>query len=195
MKKMTALIVSILMAIVAVRYCYLIITEEIKPVLATWSLFSVATGISMWTYMESENKKGLITNIANTTDVCATWFIFICLLIFGKEMEHGFTFFETGCLTSSALILLYWKISNRGNVANIAINAILIIGYFPTIMRLWKSSTNTESFSVWSIVLLSSVIALYNPMKEKDWLALVYASRAVILVCVILGLMIRIETM
>ncbi|HBO17133.1 MAG: hypothetical protein UR69_C0002G0212 [Candidatus Moranbacteria bacterium GW2011_GWE2_35_2-] len=193
MKRITAVVVSFLMAVVAIRYCYLIKLGEIHPVLATWLLFSLATGVGIWTYMRADSKKDVITNIANTTDVFATWSILLFLLFFGKDTRYAFSPFEILCIASVVAVLIYWRISKRANAANIAINFILVIGYLPTIVWLWKATENTESFSVWVIVLISNLTALYNPIKEKDWFALLYASRAVILVSAIIGLMVRIE--
>ncbi len=196
MKKLTAVVASSLMAIVAVRYCYLMVLGEVRPVLATWLLFSIATGIGIWTYLKSESgKKSLLTNILNATDVCATWSILIFLLLFGKNTRYEFTLFEIGCILTSVAILLYWKISKRSNVANVAINGLITIGYFPTMAWLWSSSTNTESFFVWGTTLISCMIAMYNPIKARDRLAILYASRAIILVGIVLGLMVRIEIM
>ncbi|MFC1622791.1 hypothetical protein ACFL16_00155 [Patescibacteria group bacterium] len=194
MKKISALLVAVLMGMVAVRYSYLMYLGEVKPILATWLLFSLATAIGIWTYFKSDDiKRDAITNSANTVDVVVTWSILISLLFLGKETRYIFTLFEFLCIGTSIAILLYWKISQKAKMANFAINVLLVIGYFPTIVSLYNSTTNTESFSVWIMVLTSQVIALYNPIKERDWLALLYALRAVMLVSVVLGLMIRIE--
>lgn len=193
MKRITALVVSFLMSVVAIRYCYLIASGEIHPVLATWLLFSLATGVGIWTYMRADSKRDIVTNIANTSDVFATWSILLFLLFFGKGTRYVFNPFEILCVVAVVVILIYWRLSKRANASNIAINVILVIGYFPTIAWLWESVDNTESFSVWTIVLISSLIALYNPIKQRDWFALLYASRAVVLVSIVIGLMVRIE--
>ena len=182
------------MVIFAVRYCYLIVGGEIRPVFATWILFALATTIGIWTYLRSaDSKKDLITNIANTTDVFVTWSILIFLLLFGKKVRYDFSTFEVICILGVIAILIYWKVSQRANMANIAVNVILAIGYLPTIAYLWRSTTNTESFFAWIVVLVSSLIALYNPIRERNWLALLYASRAVVSIIIIISLMIRIE--
>lgn len=144
MKKLTAFITSSLMAIFAVRYCYLIVEGEIHPVFATWILFSLATTIGIWTYLSSvDSKKDLVTNIANTTDVFVTWSILIFLVLFGKKVRYDFSAFEVSCILVVVGILVYWKISQKANMANVAVNGILAIGYLPTIAYLWGSAINT----------------------------------------------------
>lgn len=193
MKKITAFVVSFLMAIAAIRYCYLIIVGEIHPVLITWLLFSLAVGMGIWTYLNADSKRDLVTNIANTVDVFATWSITLTLVLFGDNVGFKFVSFEMLCLMAVIIVLIYWRISHRANTANIAINVILVVAYLPTIKGLWLATENTESFSVWTMVLISSLTALYNPFKERDLFALLYASRATILTSVIIGLMLRIE--
>jgi len=193
MKKFTAFIVSFLMAIAAIRYCYLIIIGEIHPVLITWLLFSLAVGLGIWTYLSTDSKRDFITNIANTVDVFATWLITITLLIFGNHTSFKFVSIDMLCVMAVIVVLIYWRISQKANMAYVAINIILIVAYLPTITGLWVASTNTESFSVWTIILVSSLTALHNPWKEKDLFALLYASRAAILTGVIISLMLRIE--
>lgn len=189
MKKATAFIAASLMAIFAVRYCYLIAIGETKPVLATWLMFSLATTAGMWTYLRTDYQKDWVTNIANTVDVFVTLSIMFFLLFFGRGIRYDFTPLEAVCITAVLLVLLYWKISHRANIANVAVNTILVVGYFPTVISLWVSNENTESFSAWVIVLVSNFAALYNPIRERDWLALLYATRSVVSVGIVLGLM------
>lgn len=192
-KKISALVVSLLMSVVTIWYCYLIVTGGVRPVLATWMLFSLAVGIGIWSYLRSDSKKDVITNIANTADVGTTWTILIFILFFGRNTSYQFNSFEIVCIAAVIAILVYWRISKRANVANIAINGILAIAYLPLIKWLWTATENTESFAVWNIVFISSSTALYNPIKEKDWYALLYALRAVVSVGIVLFLMIRIQ--
>jgi len=193
MKKISALLVAALMGMAGVEYNRLIFLGKITPVLATWLLLSLTSAIGIWTYFKSEGiKRDAITNIANTVDVISSWSILLFLVFFGQKIRYTFTPFEVFCVGTSVVILLYWKISRKAKIANFAINALLVIGYLPTIVGLYNSTINTEDFSFWIIVLTSRVVAFYNPIKEKDYLALLYASRSAILAGVVLGLMIRI---
>lgn len=193
MEKITALLVSVLMAFVALLYCYFMFFGIIEPVFATWLLFALATAISMWTYLKSNSgEKSIITNIANATDVLATWSIFIFLVFFGKNIRYVFTQFEIFCVIISIAILFFWKISKKSEIANLMINALLVVGYIPLIIHLCNSKINTEPFFVWLLVLASQLIATYNPIKKRKKLAIIYAIRGVVSAGTVVFLIIRI---
>lgn len=193
MKKITALVVSVLMAIAITKYCHLIFIGKATPNFSTWLIFASAATIGMWIYIKSGAEKDMLINMANTSDLFVTWIVLIFLVFFGKEIRYKPNLFEIFCIINSVAILLYWKISRKAEMANLAINALLTIGYFPTIIGLYNSKTNTESLLVWTIVWIAQTVSLYIPIKKRDWLAIVYSLRAVIFVGIILVLMIRIE--
>lgn len=193
MKKFFALVAAFLMGSAAIRNCYLIYNGDVQPVLATWLLFSTATSIGICTYMKADSRKDFVTNIANTMDVVVSFSIFLCLLVFGEGTRYSFTEFEVICIVLSVCTFIYWKISNRAGVANVAINIIMVLAYLPTFVSLLGADVNEEAFSFWGIVLLYSLVAMVIPIKERDKFAILYAARSAALAALTLMLMLRIE--
>lgn len=193
LRQSAGLTVAALMGLVGLWYCYLILDHQIEPVLSSWLLFFIASSLGLWTYFKAKRSdRSAITNMANTSDVFVTGSVLACLALFGRDIRFGFNSFEWVCFGIAGAILLYHLIRHDGRTANIAVNGLLVLGYLPTIAHLWTADHNTESFALWLVVLIAAMIALYNPIKEKDFLATLYASRAVVLVGIILALMIRI---
>ena len=67
---------------------------------------------------------------------------------------------------------------------------ILVIAYFPVVKRLWNATENTESFGVWTALMLAPVFSL---LSSKGTLATVYAVRAIVSTGLLMLLMARAE--
>lgn len=171
------------------RYIMLIKQGEIKPALATWTIFVVSVILSFQTYW-STGKKSIIANIANATDVVAVIGIFTSILIFGKG-NLTFNLFEIYCLAASFGILIFWKTSKKHTLSNILLQVIMTVAYLPTFYRLWFATTNTESFLVWSIWIIGTSASLITSILYKDTLGILYASRAFVLTAIVIALMVR----
>ena len=71
-----------------------------------------------------------------------------------------------------------------------AIQAILVIAYFPVVKRMWRSNRNTESFFMWIGLLFAPVFSL---LSSEGTLATVYAVRTIVCTSTLLALMVRTE--
>ena len=60
----------------------------------------------------------------------------------------------------------------------------------PVIKRFWESKENTESFTIWILMLLVTAISL---LSSKGMLATIYSLRAIVSITLLLSLMVRIE--
>ena len=187
-----ALIVAMLMGAVSIWYCYLSVTGKIEPVLSTWLLFFLASSLGLWTYINAgKSERSFAVNINNSADVVFTGVILACLLYL--KADAGFTPFGVFCIGLAGAVFAYYLLRRNAAVANIAVNSVLTIAYFPTFERLWNANHNTESFGIWLTVWVAQVFALYNPLKARDLLAIIYASRAFVLVSSVLVLMFRLQ--
>lgn len=187
----TAVISACIWFFMTTYYVWLIMQNEIQPVLTTWILFCVAVSLSFRTYWSSK-KHSVVGNIGNFIDLGVVWLILLSILLFGKNINFAFNTFETCCLVASLGILLFWKLSKQHMLSNIALQVIITVAYFPTIYRLWYATQNTESFSVWSIWLIGVSASLATVILHKDTLGIIYSSRAFVLVLIIMILMLRI---
>ena len=173
---------------IAVRYTVLIRRGVIKPALAMWIFFSIAVGGSLATYLY-EGDFTLLDNILNSADLLLCVYVSVVIFVFG-DVSTKFTRFDRGCLVAVLVILAFWALTRRHTAANLLIQTILVIAYFPVIHRLWKSDENTESFAIWVALLLAPCFSLLSSQGE---LATVYAVRAIVSTSVLMILMARAE--
>lgn len=188
MRKISAFIATALMLIVGFRYSWLTWQGEIQPVLATWLLFLVAVFLSFMTYWSTE-KHSFTGNIINTTDLFNMCLIMFSIIVLGKNTILEFNAFDISCLVASGIILVFWRLSKMHVIANLALQGIMTVAYFPTIYRLWHTKTNTEQFGVWILVWIASAVALIPAYINRDKLGMIYASRSLTMVSVVLILM------
>jgi hypothetical protein len=173
---------------IAVRNTVLIRRGTIKPSLAMWTFFSIAVAGSLATYL-SDGDFSLLDNILNSADLLLCVYVAIVIFLFGDKSTK-FNRFDRGCLIAVVVIITIWAFSRQHAAANILIQTILVIAYFPVVKRLWKSDDNTESFAVWIGLLLAPVFSL---LSSKGILASVYAFRAIVSTSLLLALMSRAE--
>jgi hypothetical protein len=173
---------------IATRYTVLIRRGDIKPALAMWIFFSIAVGGSLTTYL-FDGDYTLLDNILNSSDLLLCVYVSAIIFIFG-DMSTRFTRFDRGCLIAVLVIMTFWALTRRHTEANILIQMILVIAYFPVVKRLWNSDENTESFAVWFGLLLAPIFSL---LSSKGELAAVYAIRAIVSTSLLLALMARAE--
>ncbi|HEX7584109.1 MAG TPA: hypothetical protein VF373_05435, partial [Prolixibacteraceae bacterium] len=179
---------SVLNLAITFWYCWLTYKQKIKPALAMWIFFTIAVGISLTTYMESDNFS-LFDNILNTTDLALTAIVSIAIYFFGDHTSR-FSRFDKGCLIAVMVILLFWFITKNHIVTHALTQGILVIAYFPVISRLWKTRENGESFIIWIGMLLAPVLSL---LSSKGTLATIYSVRAIVCILILLMLMLRVE--
>ena len=174
--------------VIGIRYCWLIRKGRISPALAMWVFFTIATVGSLLTYL-ADGDHSLLDNILNTADIALVGFVSIWIALFGDRSTR-FSRFDLGCLAAVLVIITVWAVTHQHVVAHSAIQAILVIAYFPVVKRMWTSTRNTESFTMWIGLLLAPIFSL---LSSEGTLATVYAVRAIVCTSTLLALMIRAE--
>jgi len=188
MKPISIAAVLLINLFIAVRYTVLTRRGVIKPALAMWIFFSIAVAGSLITYL-SDGDYALLDNILNSADLILCVYVAVIIFVFG-DVSTRFTRFDRGCLIAVVIIMAFWAFTHRHAEANLLIQTILVIAYFPVIKRLWNSNENTESFAAWIGLLLAPVFSL---LSSKGTLATVYAVRAMVSAMLLLVLMTRAE--
>ena len=187
-KLLLNIIISGINFFILVRYIYLLYHKKISPSLAMWTFFSLAVGISLFTYF-AESHHNISDNILNFTDLIVVVSISIAILIWGDKSTR-FNRFDVGCLIAVIGIIAFWVISKNHVVTNYSVQSIMVISYFPVLGRMMNQKKNTEPFSTWIAFLFAAGISLF---ANKGWLASVYAIRALLCTGTLLILMMRIE--
>lgn len=184
MEKFSFYSVIILNFIINVHYVSLTIKKKIKPSLAMWIFFLIAVVGSLFSYLLEADFTPW-DNILNTSDVILCLSMVVVIAIYGdKSMK--FNKIDYICLSVVGLILLYWYISKDHFLTHLSLQVIQTLAYIPVFQRMLKSKRNSESFSVWILVLLISVISLF---AAKGILAYIYIVRAIVCVSLLLFFM------
>lgn len=169
---------------IAVRYTVLIRRGAIRPALAMWIFFAVAVAGSLFTYL-AEGDYTPWDNILNAADLLLCTYVAVIIAAFGDATTR-FNRFDRGCLVAVVLIMAFWALTRQHAAANLLIQSILVIAYFPVVARLWRSHGSTESFAVWSALLLAPIFSL---LSSEGTLAAVYALRAIVSTSLLMVLM------
>ena len=169
-------------------YIVLLRRGRISPALAMWAFFTVATVGSLITYL-AQGDFTLRDNILNAADIVLVVAVTIGIVVYGDRSTR-FGRFDLGCLIAVGGILIGWAATRQHVIAHSAIQAILVIAYFPVIHRLWSTRRNTEPYVMWFGLMLAPVFGL---LSSHGILAAVYAIRAIASSGLLLLLMARID--
>lgn len=186
----TFVILSVLLInlFIAATYFWNLYKKRSKPALAMWLFFSLAVAMSLVTYLK-EGNFGFWDNVLNTVDLGLAIVVTISILLLGDKSSR-FSRFDLWCLLAVVAIIVFWIVTRNHFAANLGIQMILIIAYFPVVKRMLSMKENTEPFAVWIALMIAPMISL---LTSKGSLAAVYAIRAIICTGLLLALMIRIE--
>lgn len=191
-KLIVNLIVSGLDVFILARYIYLLRKNKIRPALATWTFFSLAVGISLFTYFSSgDGSYTIADNVLNFADFILVTGVSVAIFFLGDSTTR-FNRFDLICLGGVGLIIVFWAVFNEPVITNFAVQAIMVLSYFPVVKRMLSQKENTEDFPIWIALMIAPLISL---MANKGLLASVYAVRAIICTAALLLLMLRIEVM
>lgn len=182
------ILITLINLLILTRYIFLLYHKKISPSLAMWTFFSLAVGISLFTYF-AEGDHNISDNILNFTDLIMVVSVSVAIVIWGDHSTR-FTRFDIFCLLAVLVIIAFWAISNNHVIANYSVQSIMVISYFPVVGRMAHQKKNSEAFSVWIMMLVAAGISLF---ASKGWLASVYAIRAVLCTGGLLLLMLRVE--
>jgi hypothetical protein len=180
--------VSLINLFIALSYLWMLLKKRSQPSLAMWVFFTLAVSMSLITYLK-EGNFGFWDNVLNTVDLFLAISVTIFILIWGDKSSH-FNRFDLWCLAAVLGIVIFWLISQNHLVANLGIQLILIIAYFPVIKRMLTTRKNSEPFMVWIALTIAPLISL---ITSKGMLATIYATRAFVCTLTLLLLMIWLE--
>jgi uncharacterized membrane protein len=144
--------------------------------------------MSLVTYLLSGDF-GLLDNIMNAVDVVYVLSITAAIAFWG-DISSKINRFDGACLGVVVVIIIFWIFTQNHIVTNILIQSILVIAYFPVVKRLIKTRKNSESFLIWTGMMLAPALSL---LSSKGILATIYSVRAIICIALLLSLMAWVE--
>lgn len=160
-------------------YIWQIRQNKISPAFSTWLIFVLGTLLSVTTYAIAENRD-FQSGVLIGMDVIATCCITLAIAIWGQRGK--FRSFEKWYLIGVVAILAYGLLSGNAWSSNLFTQALISLGYLPTLQALLTEKRNTESFFAWSCALLTGSLSLYPSFVDGNALAMTYSIRTVVLV-------------
>lgn len=188
-----AIPVVILDVFVSARYCTKLVRGSIAPRLATWLIFELGVLLSLVAYLSS-NDHSLTKAALNTTD--AVLVTVILGLILRKQTGQAFRFTknERLCLIVACLAAILWLVTKTGWVGLVGFQVVMSVAYLPTLENVWKwrPGPPPEPIDKWSInVLIAALGILPTLTGHRDYLAMIYPLRALVLCVLVVALIAR----
>lgn len=181
-------LVGLLTMAAALRFTYQIWRREITPMLSSWLVFFLSSGLSLATYAVAK-EYDFVSGVLNTADVVGIALVVCAILVWGNRRMR-FTPFEKKYLWGIGIILVYGFSSGDAWSSNIFMQILMTTGYIPTIQNITYQKRNTESFTGWGCDALASLVALYPAFTDGNELAALYTLRAFVCIAILLTLMI-----
>jgi hypothetical protein len=191
MKGYIAIAVAVILIAASLPYGYQIWRRQVLPTLSTWIILVVATSLNVVSYLVA-TRLDVLSGVLGLTDALVCWFIFVVTAI-STGLKLQFQTFEKYYLTVSGVIVLFWMISRSAFITNVLMQILITVGCASTIQSLLCADENHESFLFWGLVLVAAILSLYPATVEGNLLALIYSIRSIVIVCVILSLMCRLQ--
>jgi len=188
-----AFIVVALVLYVGTLYCIRFLRGEISPRIATWLIFELGVAMSLASYLAGTDHS-LTKAALNVADCFQVTVILLVLLVGQRRQKITFTRNEYLSLGISGIAGVAWLLTRAGWVGFIGFQTVMCIAYSPTIESLWrwKPGTPPEPQDKWIINVLITLIGLVVDLSGKrDYLAMIYPLRALILCTLVVALIFR----
>lgn len=169
-------VVTFLVVIATVVYIEDARNNLIKTSIVTWIVVLMSTLLNLTVIVVREKKFKLAPNIVIVTGASGQAIILLSILIMGAGTK--ILSFDICTLLGSVLgfSIFLWK-RKHAMISAIAINAAIVIGFFPLWKNLWYGGA-VESLLAWIVITIASAIGLWEPLRKKNYLSLVYPARA-----------------
>ncbi len=168
-----------------------IFRRQVEPTLSSWVIFLAGTGMSFASYLVSSHRE-LAAGALNGADVVGDVIVILTILFFGAT-KWKLRPFEKYYFAGVLAIGGFWLFTSDAFHSNLLIQLVLTLGYIPTVHTIIKSKRNTESFAVWGLLWLASIVSLYPAFNAWETngniLGLIYSLRSAILLSLFLALM------
>lgn len=164
---------SLLIVITLIVYFHQVMKGTSLPNPATWIIWAIVSCMNAASYFYADHTTIFVTMV---TVFAAAGLITICAysLFCGKFSPIGWT--EALALAIAFSVGAYWKLSGNAVMANLALQVVFVISFFPTGLGLWKGSSR-EKNAPWVLATISYVFmiaGILTAWENSHWTALVY---------------------
>ena len=192
MKGYIAIAVAVILIAASLPYGYQISRRHVLPTLSTWLILVVATSLNVASYLVA-TRGDVLSGALGLTDALVCWCILI-VTVLSTGVKLQWQTFEKYYLTASGVIVVFWMLSRSAFSTNVLMQLLITVGCSATIQRLLYTNENYESFLFWGLVLVAATLSLYPAAVDGNLLALIYSIRSIIIVCVFLSLLFRLQS-
>jgi len=192
---LAAVAVVALVFYVGMRYCLRFLSGETSPRIATWLIFEIGVAMSLASYLAGSDHS-LTKAALNLADCFQVTVILLVLLFRQGRRTIEFTSKERLSLWVSGIAATGWILTKSGWIGFLGFQTVMSVAYLPTLESLWrwKCGKPPEPLDKWSINVLITLIGLVVDLTGKrDYLAMIYPLRALILCLLVVGLIFRWE--
>ena len=192
---LAAVTVVLLDFYIGARYCIRFLRGEIAPRIATWLIFEIGVAMSLASYLPG-NDHSLTKAALNAADCIQVTVILFALVIGRRQRRLEFTRKEVLSLWISGAAAATWMVTKAGWIGFIGFQTVMSVTYLPTIESLWRwrSGASPEPMEKWGInILIATIGLLVDITGQRDYLAMVYPLRALILCIIVATLIMRWE--
>jgi hypothetical protein len=184
------MVVAVLDAGVAARYCAKLIRREAYPRIATWLIFEIGVVMTLAAWLTAHDHS-LVKAALNLTDAAAVTAIIAALLFEQRGRKISFTRNEQLCLAIVGITLVAWWLTRTPWIGVAGFQIVMSVAYLPTIESLWrwKPAPPPEPIETWSVNAAAALIGVAIDLTgRRDYLAMLYPLRAFILCMIIVVL-------
>ncbi len=165
-------------------YSYIAAMKDSSPEIGTWGLFSTGTFLAVLSSFVKAKEIDVISNVTNVGDflMCAT----ILGFILSKRPKIHFDTFDKFFFSFAGCIVVFWIISEDAVWANGFSQALITLGYWPTIKKARKTKTRNEPDKSWILFLVSASFGVYPAIAHDNMISLAYCIRTIALIPIML---------
>lgn len=185
-----AVLVTVLVFYVGVRYCVKLVRRRIAPRLATWLIFEIGVVMSLASYL-SGNDHHLLKAAVNVADSLQVTAILVVLLIAGRKEKVQFTPGELASMGVACVAAAVWLGTKTGWIGFLGFQVVMCLAYLPTFEGLWcwKGGASPEPMDKWATNVLIALLGIAVDVTGRhDYLAMIYPLRALLLCLVVVML-------
>ena len=159
---------SILILVVMGIYLYKVVYSTTRPNTATWLIWVIVMSLNTGTYYEvvkGDLKEMALPSLATSGVIL----IFIYSLFKGKFQR--IEVFDVATVGLSFAIGVVWKTTGDAILANLALQMILLMSFFPTVRSVWKDP-RSDHWLPWAIAVASysfQILAVLWSLDGWTW--------------------------
>ncbi len=171
----------VLLVVSAAWYSWRVWNKIDVPVPATFILMTVVLGISYAMYWDKPNASwtgnpGNLSGLVNVIIMTAT---IIARYAIDGTLAVSFNKLQKTCLAAGGVIVIGWLLTDNPTAGYLMMQALAVVAYVPTVVRLVKEKNPKDSNILWGSILIAAIIAVPPTWEKGDLLGKVYLFRVI----------------